>query len=405
MRRYDSNSFPPDGMTFPPVTYAAPANAPGWAVSFRDLQHKRQNIITWWRHHQRSDGQVGGGWNDDTLVFSSDHGREGGYSDMILDSPPDARILYNNVFDGFDGTGLFTGGYCRIYPIDRLHNGDFVRERYKSLIYNLGDPRSATWALEEAWHFDKPDKTPVNYGDGSAFLFGKNVLDWYWGRKRIDEPYALDEENRRELTATLSRASAAFSDTVHWRFTEARVHTDDQSPYGSEIMHRLMNGGFGVRERAGGVYYTHVNITIGLGWIEGGGPDLARFVGYSGNDGFTVRLYSFDAFDRAVTARLYRLDSGEYTVTLRTDGDGDGTFETVAGERNERLERFGRLSFTVPPQVPAELEVKQTKRDPDPGRPSRSRCQRSLCQEERRYHRRHRPQHRMRALGSVRCYG
>ncbi len=74
---------------------------------------------------------------------------------VSLDSDPDARILYNNVFDGFDRSNLFKDGYCRIYPMDRLHNGDFIRERYKSLIYNLGDPRSATWAMEEAWRWEK----------------------------------------------------------------------------------------------------------------------------------------------------------------------------------------------------------------------------------------------------------
>jgi len=363
--RYDSNRYPPEDMVFPPKKYTAPPNAPDWAVYFRDFQTWRQKIITWWRHHQRSDGQVGGGWNDDTLVFSSDHGREGGFSDMILDSPPDARILYNNVFDGFDRTNLFKGGYCRITPMDRLHNGDFVRERYKSLIYNLGDPRSAVWAMEEAWHWGKPEKTPVNYGDGTAFLFGKNVLEWYWNRKRVEEPYVLEDEEK--LTATLRRASEAINDTVLWRFTEARVHTDDQSPYGSQIMHYLLNGSFGKRERGGGVYFTHVTITLGLGWLEGGGPDLARLVEYSGNDGFTVRMYSFDAFDRRVTARLYRLDPGEYSVVLRADENGDGTFETTVSEEKRRLERFGRLTVHVPPRVPVILEVKQLRRHPDPG--------------------------------------
>lgn len=366
MRRFDSNQYPPKDMTFPDVSRAgAPPNAPDWAVQYRDFQTKRENIIAWYRHHQRSDGQVGGGWNDDTLVFSSDHGREGGYSDMILDSYPDALTLYNNVFDGFDRSGLFRDGYCRIHPIDRLHNGDFVRERYKSLIYNPGDPRSAVWAMEEAWHLDKPDETLVNYGDGTAFMFGKNVLEWYWGRKRVEEPYVLDDEGREEILGALRLAASSFTDTVLWRFTEARVHTDDQSPCGSHVMHRLLDGGFGVRE-SGGVYYTQVTITLGLGWPEGGGADLARFVEYSGNDGFTVRLYSFDSFDRDVTARLYRLDKGEYSVTVKVDDDNDGVFEKTAYERRENLRRFGTLTFAVPPKVNAILEVRQTRRDTEP---------------------------------------
>ncbi|MBN1294433.1 MAG: hypothetical protein JXB48_21530 [Candidatus Latescibacteria bacterium] len=363
--RYDNNSYPPEQKKFPRKTYDTPENAPDWAIYYRDFQSYRDRIITWWRHNQRSDGQVGGGWNDDTLVFSSDHGREGGYSDMILDSPPDAQILYNKVFDGFDKTNLFKGGYCRITPMDRLHNGDFIRERYKSLIYNLGDPGSAVWAMEEAWHLDKPEQTPVNYGDGSAFLFGKNVLEWYWGRKRVEKPYIL--ENREALIAKLRRESESWNDTTLWRFTEARVHTDDQSPYGSDIMHNLLNGGFGVREKADGVYYTHVVITLGVGWLEGGGADLARLVEYSGNDGLKIHMYSFDAFDRKVTARLYRLDPGKYTITLRADSDSDGSYETSVSEQNVHIDRFGKLKISVPSQSPVLLEVKQIEADSLPG--------------------------------------
>lgn len=362
---HNNHTVSPESNIISSALKSAPANAPDWAVYFRTFQAYRARIITWWRHHQRSDGQVGGGWNDDTLVFSSDHGREGGYSDMIMDSNPDARILYNNVFDGFDRSNLFKDGYCRIYPMDRLHNGDFIRERYKSLIYNLGDPRSATWAMEEAWRWEKPEETPLNYGDGTAFLFGKNVLEWYWNRKRVEEPYEL--KDRDAMLKTLRCAAELCDDTRLWRFTEARVHTDDQSPYGSNIMHYLLNGSFGKRDRSGGVYFTHVSITLGLGWIEGGGSGLARMVEYSGNDGVTVQMYSFDEFVRTVTARLYRLDSGEYTVSLRSDRDGDGEFETLVSEDRQHLERFGKLTVQVPPKVPVILEVKQLTADPFPG--------------------------------------
>jgi len=363
--RYDSNSYPPKERVFPAKQYAPPQNAPDWALHFRDYKSARERIITWWRQNQRSDGQAGGGWNDDTLLFSSDHGREGGFSDMMLDCSPDALTLYNNVFEGFERSGLFKGGYCRITPMDRLHNGDFIRERYKSLIYNLGDPQSARWACEEAWHWEKPDETPVNYGDGSAFLFGKNVLEWYWGMKRVEKPYVL--ENRDELKAALKTASEAYNDTVLWRFTEARVHTDDMSPHGSGIMHTLVNGSFGEREQGAGVYYTHLAITLGLGWIEGGGADLARMVEYSGNDGFKVSMYSFDALERMATVRLYRLDAGEYAVKVSTDSDGDGVYEQASYEKTARLDRFGRLSFPIPPQIRSRVEVSQLSRDPLPG--------------------------------------
>ena len=333
-------------------------SAPEWAWYFKKFQTFRNQIVTWWRHHQRSDGQAGGGWNDDTLIFSRTFG------DLPYDSNPDALALYNNVFEGFDKTNYFKDGYCRIHPIDRLHNGDFVRERYKSLVYNLGEPRSATWAMEEAWHWGKPDKTPINYGNGKAFLFGKDVLEWYWGRRRVDAPFQISEKTRQSYTNSLKQAADAAVETALWRYTEAWVHTDDQYPLGTGNMQNMISGGF---SRGENHEQSHVTITIGIGWIQGGGHDLARMVEYSGNDSLKVRMYSFDKFDRNATIRLYRLDPGKYNVTLHTDNDRDGTFETMVSEEDVTLVRFDRLDFKIPPQVPSYLEVKQIKADPLPG--------------------------------------
>lgn len=359
--KYTRGGLPADMTNIPDRKFEAPSNAPDWAVYFREFQTFRGKIATWWRHHQRSDGQAGGGWNDDTLIFSR------AFGDMMLDSNPDALALYNNVFDGFDKTNYFKDGYCRIYPIDRLHNGDFVRERYKSLIYNLGNPKCAVWATEEAWHWGKKDKTPVNYGNGKAFLFGKDVLEWYWGRRRSDTPYKLN--NRENLIETLRKAAIVNDDTALWRFTEAWVHTDSQGQYGSGSMLNMLLGGWGRSPGRNDPSYNerNINITIGVGWLKGGGPQLARLVEYSGNDGLKVSMYSFDRFDRKVVARLYRLDPGSYKVTLRSDMDGDGAYETVVSESEETFRRFDRLEMQVPPKVPVYLEVIQLKADPDPG--------------------------------------
>jgi len=353
---YPFGRYPADMDNLPDKHYSAPRNAPDWAVYFREFQTFRNRIATWWRHHQRSDGQAGGGWNDDTLIFSRALG------DMPLDSNPDALALYNNAFDGFDRTNYFKDGYCRIYPIDRLHNGDFVRERYKSLIYNLGDPRSATWAMEEAWHWGKPEKTPVNYGNGRAFLFGKDVLEWYWGKRRSDSPYRMT--NLPRITEELRKSAAAANDTTLWRFTEAWCHSDDQSPYGVYNMLTILLGGWGSRSRKED---SNVTVTVGVGWIEGGGPDMARLVEYSGNDGLRVSMYSFSTHKRTVVARLYRLEPGTYTVTLKTDSDGNDSYETTVSEERKDFARFDRLSVTVPPKVPAVLDIKQIGKALDPG--------------------------------------
>jgi len=358
---YPKGRWPADMDHIPDKKFAAPENAPDWAVYFREFQTFRNRLITWWRHHQRPDGQAGGGWNDDTLIFSRSYG------DMMLDSNRDALALYNNVFAGFEKTGYFKGGYCRIYPIDRLHNGDFVRERYKSLVYNLGNPKSAVWAMEEAWHWGKPDKTPMNYGNGKAFLFGKDVLEWYWGKRKVEQPYRL--KNKDKVVETLRKAAIVNDETALWRFTEAWCHTDDQTQYGVRIMQDVLLGGWGIGPRRNSPDYLkkNIDITVGVGWLEGGGPQLGRLVEYSGNDGLKVHMYSFDRFDRNVVARLFRTAPGRYRVTLRSDTDGDGTYETTVREEERHLKRFDRLAVTVPPGVPVFLEVSQLSADPDPG--------------------------------------
>jgi len=338
----------------PEKTFEAPANAPDWAVYYRELQTFRGRIVTWWRNHQRSDGQAGGGWNDDTLIFSRTFG------DMPLDSNEDAMILFNKVFDGFEKTNYFKDGYCRIDPIDRLHNGDFVRERYKSLIYNIGDPRSAVWAMEEAWHWNKPDKTPINYGDGKGFLFGKDVMEWYWGGHIADKPYEL--QDKAALVATLKKAALANDEVTLWRFTEAWCHSDDQSQYGAESLYNMLLGGWGSAPGRDKPDYANRNVlTVGIGWVKGGGPQLGRLIEYSGDDGLVVDMYSFDRFDREATARLYRIADGSYTVTLTADTDGDGTFEKMLSERKQDIRRFDTVSATVPPQTLVRLSIKQIK--------------------------------------------
>ena len=355
--------YPSNMDNLPEPVIAAPDNAPDWAVYFRKLQSFREQAVTWWRHHQRSDGQAGGGWNDDTLIFSR------AFGDMPLDSNKDALALYNNVFDGFDKTNYFKDGYCRIHPIDRLHNGDFVRERYKSLIYNLGDPRSAVWSCEEAWHWGKEDQTPVNYGNGRAFLFGKDVMEWYWGRRKAGAPYKLSDEGKRSMTETLKKAAVVNDEIALWRLTEAWCHSDDQSQYGANQLPNMLLGGWGKSPRRGDDDADSSNITptLGVGWIEGGGPQLGRLVEYSGDKRLKVQLYSFDRFDRHVVARLYRLEPGQYRILLKIDSDGDGSFKHTLTSTEKSIKRFDRLEFDVPSKIPVLLEVTQIVPAPDKG--------------------------------------
>ena len=220
--------------------------------------------------------------------------------------------------------------------------------------------------MQEAWHWGKPEQTPLNYGNGKAFLFGKDVLEWYWGRRRVEEPYRLT--NRIAMTTELGKSAATANDTTLWRFSEAWCHTDDQSPYGVSSLLNVLLGGWGVTPTysaaAQGVVTSrdnsNVTVTVGVGWIEGGGPDLARMVTYSGVDGLMIDIYSFRARESKVTARLYRLDPGTYRVRLMSGGD-------VISDETVHFRRFDRLTFMVPSQKSVTLSVSQVSADPLPG--------------------------------------
>ena len=78
----------------------------------------------------------------------------------------------------------------RILPIDTGHVHDFIRYRHNALLFMPGDPFVWRRAMETAWHWDKPDKTPLNYRDGSAFRDEKDMLEWLWGIRPAKAPFA-----------------------------------------------------------------------------------------------------------------------------------------------------------------------------------------------------------------------
>jgi hypothetical protein len=59
------------GKQFPaPKKYAAPSNAPAWAVHQREAIERLADIIEWWIDHRtQPDGQYGGGWGDDCEMW------------------------------------------------------------------------------------------------------------------------------------------------------------------------------------------------------------------------------------------------------------------------------------------------------------------------------------------------
>ncbi|MFC1573628.1 LamG-like jellyroll fold domain-containing protein [Candidatus Latescibacterota bacterium] len=327
---------------FPIKEIEIPADVPRWAWLQHLIQNFRYSIVDWIIAHQNEDGQIHGGWNDDTLILR-------GKGDIPLDSCNRASDLYFKVYEGLDRTNIFGDGFCQIYPIDNLHNGDFVRERFRGLLYRLGDPFVYRRSIQTAWHWDKPEETPFNWGGGKPFLFAKNTLEWYWGKNIPDKPYS--SADWKTLDEKLSLLASYIDDTLLFRYTDARVHTDNYRVYNEQYVERMVLGG-------------SANSSISVAWPEGGGKDLSKWVTYADSTRLECRLFSFDPLPRDVAVRLFRIHPGTYEIIVSEDNDGSAGL--VLSKVEKKLKRFDTVRFSVPSKKPILLTISQIEKGSAP---------------------------------------
>lgn len=337
------------------ITVPNPLNAPKWALYMRDFNKKREAIVDWWSKRQNPDGQVGGGWNDDTLFFR-------GMVDLALDGNEKVRNLINSVFAGFELTNLYRGGYSNIYPMDRMHAGDFISERYSTVIMNLGQAYAAERTMESAWHLDKPEQTPRYYAD--AFKSAANVLHWYWGKDVPKNPYV--SKPLEELADEFRLYASILDDYNFYRMTESNVMRDDFVPFGSlrwgadEDMYTYMLGGSG-RSRLD----THPAHAVT--WPAGGGADVPRVVLDADDISLNAVVYSFESKMRNLKMRLARINDGRYRIGLYADPEGAGNAGAPIWTTEEDLSRFDIVTLPVPPNEPLVIKVEQIEKYNRPG--------------------------------------
>jgi hypothetical protein len=338
------NGWPADPSKVPLKTINDPNGAPDWAVYMRDYNSFRHRIADWWRPQQNSNGEVGGGWNDDTL-FMSFH-----MADLPLDCNENARAIIDTVHVKFEDTRLFKDGYCQIEPIDRLHTGDFISERYNTLVNNLGQAYPAEREMESAFRSGHPERTPKNYGNGGAFLSSVNVLNWYWGVDVPKEPYV--SKPLAELTKELRLYASAQNDITFYRYTEARVMTDDFMPWGSYETYEYMMGG-----KRGARWDAHMKLAAM--WPFGAGPDIPRLVLKADDTSLDAVCYSFDSDLRNLGMRLCRIRDGRYRVSVLKDPGGLGKGGEVLWKIETPLRRFDVVSLPIPPKTPVLIRVER----------------------------------------------
>jgi len=341
---YDQHGVPADRGAFPLKTVADTRGAPEWAAYMRDYNRNRWRIVDWIAEHQNPDGQIGGGWNDDSLIISYH------MPDIPLDGHDGARSVVDLVHRSFEETRIFRDGYCHVRPMDRFHTGDFIIARYSTVLYNLGDPYPAERSMEAARHYGRPELTPVNYGEGEAFVNAVNVLRWYWGEDMPDKPYRSRPVD--QVTARLRRMASYLDEYAIHRFTDAYVHRDDNSPFGSFEMLGYLLGSNGFNRRD-----THVDIAVA--WPSGGGPDVARLVLEADDESLRALCYSFHDRTRGLAMRLCRIRHGRYRVSLFADTTGSGHTGELLWRAESALRRFDTVTVPVPPRTPVIIAVER----------------------------------------------
>ncbi|MBK8504427.1 MAG: hypothetical protein IPL46_20810 [Saprospiraceae bacterium] len=325
------------------VSLPNPNGAPEWALYMRDFNLKREAIVDWWSNHQNKDGQLGGGWNDDVLFLSFHQ------PDLPLDGNDKSRYLIDASHKGLEETNYFKDGFCNIYPMDRMHIGDFISERYNTVLNNLGQAYAFERELESAWRLDKMEQTPINYfADG--FKSSVNIFNWYWGKDVPQRPYISKSLN--DLTSEFRLYTSVLDDYSFYRFTESNVHRDDFSPFGANNMYTYILGG-----DRGSRLDAHMELAVT--WPSGGGPILPRVVMYADDTRLEVVAYSFDQETRELEMRLCRIESGDYFIRIYEDPKGDKRPAKLLWEEQRGLNRFDIVTLPIPACTPLLIKVEQ----------------------------------------------
>ncbi|NND31317.1 MAG: hypothetical protein HKN76_01915 [Saprospiraceae bacterium] len=334
---------PRDPERMPLITLPNPNGVPEWALYMRDFNAKRHKIANWWAERQNADGQLGGGWNDDVLFLSSHQ------PDLPLDGNENARYLIDATHKGLEKTRYFKDGYCNIFPMDRMHIGDFISERYNSVVNNLGQAYAFERELESAWRLEDKSKTPINYfADGFKSSF--NVFNWYWGNDVPQGAYV--SKGLEELAEEFRRYTSVLDDYSFYRFTESNVHRDDYSPYGANNMYTYMLGG-----KRGTRLDAHLKLAVI--WPAGGGPDLARVVLYADDDSLRVAAFSFRKEMTELVMQPCRIKDGRYRINILEDPLGNGEAGKVIWETEKDLTRFDRVKLPIPSHIPVAITLKK----------------------------------------------
>ena len=124
-----------------------PPGAPEWAVWGRELLERFRRMSHHWADRQGPDGQIGGGWNDDTDF-------PGVFLCLPLLGDAKTQRMFVRIFDGIENTGYLHHGVSR-GPADALHATDYLSWRAHLMLFDYGQPRHVERALRLTRELDR----------------------------------------------------------------------------------------------------------------------------------------------------------------------------------------------------------------------------------------------------------
>ncbi|MBN1291676.1 MAG: hypothetical protein JXB48_07530 [Candidatus Latescibacteria bacterium] len=326
-----------------------PGDAPAWAAWMRAYRQQKFLFSNHWMNHQNPDGQFGGGYNDDTTHMIT------GEFESALDGNDCLLNTLNLCRDGFDKTRLYQDGYQVLYPMDRHHTRDPVRQYNKIVAMNLGGVHEIEYAMEVGWHHGFPERTPMHYSEGIPFEASHTAVLWYWGLDRPDKPYTGPDE--KTLLKELRFWYSSNDSTIFWHNTRSY----------KEFGTMLVGSGDFYNYMLGCSETTYPHMSHAVSWPKGGGIDVSRWVEYADDISLKTRIYSFHDSARTLTARFYRLKNGKYSIVLAPDNNNDGQPDGNPTAKLLEIRRFSDIELNIESRTPLVLDIRQVESYGDPG--------------------------------------
>lgn len=188
-----------------------PSNAPQWAISQRELRMRVQYIIKWWvQNRQRSDGSLGGGFDDDCEILRN-------WSiPALLCEDPTVMTGIQRLVDGIWNSGEIVNGYQE--KIDDVeHSSETTADSSVILALQYGDPLYFEQALATTRTVDKflSGVTPMGHRHFKAMKLGAKWVDPN-PRHQIDTQYSARIMRAPAMVAWYSHLPQASQLVVDW---------------------------------------------------------------------------------------------------------------------------------------------------------------------------------------------